>query len=170
MNKTETAWLAGLLEGEGCFHTVGGTPAVTLLMTDRDIVYRVATLFATKVYPVKNSRLGTKQAWRTIAYGDIAIRIMRLVEPHMGKRRRAKIHSVLQAAAERLGPPVGSRGGLAKLKEEYIPLMRYLHQQHGFGYRRQAKMLGMSRSAIRYVLNGTTWGHVEYGIREVVGR
>ncbi len=168
MKKTELAWLAGLLEGEGHFSMAGGSPAVVLLMTDKDVVKRVSALFSSKVYPVKDNRPNTKQAWRTIAYGDKAINIMQLVRPHMGERRGSKIDEVLRSAENRLGPPVGSRGGLAKLREEHIPLMRYLHQQHGFGSRRQSKMIGMSRSAVRYVLNGTTWHNVSYGIKEVV--
>lgn len=51
----EIAWMAGLLEGEGCFTAEGGQrarfryPRITLGMTDRDVVERASVLFDARV-------------------------------------------------------------------------------------------------------------------------
>jgi len=44
MPREDAAWLAGLLDGEGCFDAPRGNPRVRLKMTDFDIVFRVAAL------------------------------------------------------------------------------------------------------------------------------
>lgn len=53
MTEIETAWLAGLLEGEGYFGTINSWvsgrcyryPRIGVNMTDRDVIDRVATLW-----------------------------------------------------------------------------------------------------------------------------
>lgn len=104
MSKTELAWLAGLLEGEGCFYLTSNRqtkktyhyPAVQLCMTDRDIVERAAVLMGTKCWARKaNYKPNWNQAWVTAVIGSRAVALMEAVLPFMGIRRSAKIRSLI---------------------------------------------------------------------------
>ena len=100
-------WLAGLLEGEGCFNYRydRDQPRVTLEMTDRDVVQRVARMFGANVSrrrPRRTMGTGTftvgwtKESFQTAIHGDRAIDLMKIVKPFMGTRRRAKISEILR--------------------------------------------------------------------------
>jgi hypothetical protein len=52
MTESDLAWLAGLLEGEGCFHFTR-TAYVVISMTDEDIIERAASLMNSKWHAVK---------------------------------------------------------------------------------------------------------------------
>jgi hypothetical protein len=104
----EVAWLAGILEGEGSFMMIrnrpgGGItrykyPVVTVNMTDRDVIERVANLFGCKTHKISMPKPPPvrKQAWRAIITGSGAADWMRVLLPHMGERRSARIREVLQ--------------------------------------------------------------------------
>lgn len=97
------AWLAGLLEGEGCFYAgtrkVGDATyrrvALQLLMTDLCPVKRAADLM--RVPWVKSKRItkGGKPLYRTNAHGRKAAQWMMTLYPLMGERRQAKIRECL---------------------------------------------------------------------------
>lgn len=100
MSEKELMYLAGLLEGEGSF--LAGAPSapnkirVTVQMTDRDVVEKVAVMFGDKAVlraVPRNSRW--KTTYRTTVTGRAAADLMRRLYPHMGVRRRAQIDRVL---------------------------------------------------------------------------
>jgi hypothetical protein len=98
--RGDVMWLAGLLEGEGWFgrnHYV--TPTIKVSMTDRDVIARVAALFGNAVTverrPVDPRRPNAKQQWSTTIYGHRAVAWMRVLLPHMGSRRSARISELL---------------------------------------------------------------------------
>ena len=105
MTEGEIQWLAGLLEGEGCFGAWGPIrggrrlrAAVSLKMTDRDVVERAHALLGleTIVMTKGDSRgKGWSDTYVWQANGATAERIMRLVLPYMGERRTAKINEIL---------------------------------------------------------------------------
>lgn len=101
-------WLAGLLEGEGCFSSaISGssglyrTPFISLVMTDYDVVEE-----ASKVIFLVGGR-STKLSKRALPSGKIAhslfmtglpaAKVMWTILPHMGERRAWKIRSILKA-------------------------------------------------------------------------
>mgnify|MGYP001558857774 FL=1 len=99
-------WLAGLLEGEGCFTTAHGqsgthTPMISLAMTDRDGMASAAGLMTTiggRLMKLRQRRLPSgKSVYTTQVTGLPAVKIMHLVYPYMGERRAAKIHTVIAA-------------------------------------------------------------------------
>jgi len=98
----ELAWLAGLLEGEGCFMATrkgrnkAANVEVTVKMTDRDVIEHVAAVWNAGVYlePPPHG-LSKKQAYSTCLTGKRARRMMSLLCPYMGARRRAKIETLL---------------------------------------------------------------------------
>jgi len=89
----ETAWLAGLLEGEGCF-VQSRYPRIQLSMVDRDIVERAARMMEAGVREprVRPPRL---PQFLVSPSGARAVTAMKRILPHMGGRRSKKIASIL---------------------------------------------------------------------------
>jgi len=105
--EQEIIWLAGLLEGEGCFYMdkqlsrsgsgeYTRTPKISVGMVDEDVIVHVARLFGTKVYAAKPYREG-KRMYTATTSGVKAAWLMRAILPWMGARRSEKISEVLKA-------------------------------------------------------------------------
>lgn len=105
MTTEETAWLAGLLEGEGCFAVTSKSRArpdvrVELKMTDRDVVLRAAALMG---FGPSRLRMNVspyprhKDTHVVSARAEDAVRVMLAVRPYMGARRGARIDECLAA-------------------------------------------------------------------------
>ena len=94
-------WLAGLLEGEGSFHTsinrAGARPRISVAMTDKDVMERVARELETKVLgPYPHGPDGKYQPMYNVAVaGKRALGVMLTLYPEMGQRRRQQIKAVL---------------------------------------------------------------------------
>ena len=99
-------WLAGLLEGEGCFTAISqGTgmrpkhPVILLTMSDKDVVQKAARLLdgrkVSKMYtPTMKSR-GAKPCWRAQVTCTRAVDWMKKLYPFMGKRRKTRIRQLV---------------------------------------------------------------------------
>jgi hypothetical protein len=76
MKDTEAAWLAGLIDGDGCFtatkRTKGGveyrSPVMLIDMTHEATIRYIAELFGATYYPT--SQPGRKQAYRVQLMGN----------------------------------------------------------------------------------------------------
>lgn len=96
LSKTEAAWLAGILEGEGWFGDVrsraGGRryPIIAVKMKDLDVIQKVADLFGGMAITNPKTDKGD-DIWVVRARGKRAISIMQQVYPFMGNRRRETI-------------------------------------------------------------------------------
>jgi hypothetical protein len=93
----QIGWLAGLLEGEGCFYVNGSSSiGIRLSMTDKDVVECAARLMQSK--PGNPSVRGgnRKPIYYTAVNGLSAASWMMTVWPLMGERRQAKIAECLQ--------------------------------------------------------------------------
>lgn len=87
-------WLVGLLEGEGCF-AYGDSPSISVGMTDRDVIEKLASILGTHVrgpYKYKHNR---KPVYYANKFGHEAISWMFMLYPFMGERRRAKIVTIV---------------------------------------------------------------------------
>lgn len=111
----EATWLAGLLEGEGCFSpTCRGfrsiNPRVTLDMTDLDVIERASRAWpgASEVRTTEHE--GRKTSHRLVWQGEPAILLMRSVLPDMGKRRGEKILAVIADLLEHKTKPCSQCG------------------------------------------------------------
>ena len=109
MTSNELHWLAGLLEGEGCFttskHPKRGTSArattVAVCSTDADVVERAAALMGTKTMQrLENGPRATRALYRASVYGHAAAKLMLRVLPLMGARRQQRIKELLQSYLE----------------------------------------------------------------------
>lgn len=98
----DLAWLAGLLEGEGCFSLAKGHGprhkiTIQLSMTDEDVVRHAAEIAGVGA-SVKCYQRGGKDVfvWIVGKQNDAAALMMTLC-PLMGERRQAKIRECLKA-------------------------------------------------------------------------
>ena len=91
LTKTrDIIWLAGLLEGEGCFMLEKGKYlSISLRMTDEDIVVRAAILMKSTVYRYKNT-------WVTKFSGARTVGWMMTLYPLLGKRRKEKVALIIK--------------------------------------------------------------------------
>ena len=98
-------WLAGLLEGEGCFSKQRNTsnhcttPLVEVVMVDLDIIEKAKSLFedigGRKIKIRKRYLHSGKIAYHCSVTGLPAVKIMLVVLPFMGARRSSCIHTVI---------------------------------------------------------------------------
>jgi hypothetical protein len=110
MTNIEIGWLAGILEGEGCFSAYKilrrwetkkhGTrerrhvvPRITLRSTDHDVVETAARLMGSKV--VGPFKTGHKPVYTTDLTHSKAVEMMKFLKPHMHSRRVATIEKIL---------------------------------------------------------------------------
>jgi len=104
MNRTpqQIAWLAGLLEGEGCFGAYKKEPKgqkslkIGLSMSDKDIVERVAYIFNKPMYIERRNQKGRKLQYICDLHGNKAAAWMMTIYKFMGERRKDRIRELLQ--------------------------------------------------------------------------
>jgi hypothetical protein len=103
MNDVETAWVAGIVEGEGSIfaHRIvrGGRayiyPRLAVSMTDQDILLRLQAVTGVGcIYGPYETGFKPKWAWHVTAKAD-ARALLIVIRPYMGIRRTAKIDEVL---------------------------------------------------------------------------
>jgi hypothetical protein len=108
ITQRDLYWLAGLIEGEGCFHGSdgnGGQTTISINMTDRDVIERAAAIFgATEKISQRSTigRLGKKPIFCIRVNGTRAVGWMMTLYSLMGARRKQKIRVVLDAWSKRL--------------------------------------------------------------------
>ncbi len=99
MNSTTKHWLAGLLEGEGSFMagppSKPNLPIITVNMTDKDVIEKVAELFETKVCFLKRREQKWKDNYSARVKGKKAVEMMKALKPLMGERRQQQIEKAL---------------------------------------------------------------------------
>ena len=109
MLDDEAAWLAGLLEGEGCFtfqlgkNRNGGkrkrpSLAVSVSMSDKDVIERVQQVVgAGTISYVPPRKEGWKPLWRWgLSRRAEVIQLVTELRPWMGERRGARIDEMIQ--------------------------------------------------------------------------
>jgi hypothetical protein len=94
ISLSEIAWLAGLLEGEGCFLFHHGA-SVVLKMTDKDVVERAASLMGVKVIARDPKNIKWKRTYDARVNGYQAVAWMLTIYSFMGERRKKKIIEII---------------------------------------------------------------------------
>jgi len=89
----DIAWLAGLLEGEGCFY-LAKTPSITISMTDKDVIEKVASLFNREIY--LRNHLAKKKSYEVGIYGSDAVAWMFTIYSFMKERRKERIRNIVK--------------------------------------------------------------------------
>lgn len=153
---TDIAWLAGICEGEASF-LWNCSPAISLQMSDKDVVERVARLIGGKVRgPYQPKGKATyRQTWVCVISGSNAAAWMMTLYSFMGERRRAKIEEVLQCWKDKpnwpkarrstrlpaICHPERNRVAFGKCKECYMAEWRATHRESINARRRKARTL-----------------------------
>jgi len=102
----EIYWVAGLVEGEGCFGRMKSgrdykgkkyfTTYIQVKMTDKDVIEKLAKLWKRSVMiGDKKDYSYYKQGWKVRVQGPTAIGWMMTLYSIMGKRRQEKIKELL---------------------------------------------------------------------------
>lgn len=106
MSEREIGWVAGILEGEGCFSVLKNRSSkkiylhakVHIQSSDRDVVEKIQSFsgLGTVAGPFKtrSAKHSPMHSWQT--QGDDARTLMNLILPQMGIRRKKKIKQVLE--------------------------------------------------------------------------
>lgn len=93
--REDAAWLAGLLDGEGCIDMPRGNPRLRIKMSDHDVVLRAAHLMDARTHmETVEGRLPLLVAQVT---GDRARSVLRDVLPWLGARRTTRATEVLMS-------------------------------------------------------------------------
>lgn len=98
LSPSNLGWLAGLLEGEGCFSLTGTsrtTPTITLVMTDQDVMERAADVMGAPSIWMPKLRPRRKQTYRFALSGSRAVGWMMTLYPFLGSRRKARLRECL---------------------------------------------------------------------------
>lgn len=105
MTPEETAWAAGLLEGEGTFF-IGSSPVpyaeICCAMTDPDVLAKLQRIVGGTIAKPFWTEKSTKpiQRWQMSRRAHLRPVLLALY-PHMGERRQAKIQKMLAVLDER---------------------------------------------------------------------
>ena len=93
----DVAWVAGLMEGEGSFYVSStGQPKLSIMMSDKDVLERLAELFGTTARgPYGPYGRSKKQVWQVTLCNTKAASWMMTIYALMGERRKEKIKEVL---------------------------------------------------------------------------
>jgi hypothetical protein len=106
ISDPERYWLAGLLEGEGTFvagpPSRRGAPALALVMTDADVVQRVARMWDRALVAIRPRQPHHKTAYASRVRGATAAIWMRGVRRLLGARRQHQIDRALAAHSGKL--------------------------------------------------------------------
>ena len=98
-SEAEIGYIAGLWEGEGYFTLVDGSaPRIRLAMTDYDVLVKAAVIMSIDVIKIRVVRKSGPKLKTLYAFdlnGRDAIKWMRIIRPHMGIRRGAKIDEII---------------------------------------------------------------------------
>lgn len=104
IQEIKTSWIAGLLEGEGCFsyRHDKNYASIQFNTTDFDIMTKYITYLRELGFDIKNKIVKLKKKKETHKQGYAieitskkAIGIMKLILPYMGIRRKNKIEEII---------------------------------------------------------------------------
>ena len=118
-------WIAGLLEGEGCFYLSGTTPSISIQMTDQDTIEKFGDLTkcANGLYITRDSRENRQVTYRLQFGGSLALQWMFTLYSLMSLRRKAKIREILQVV---MNKPAHGTGLWSDPKKSLIRSFRKL--------------------------------------------
>lgn len=110
MKKSDAAWAAGIIEGEGWIGTMwyrdkthGSKGCVSVVMTDRDVLRRLYLLFKAGSFRERRAQQRHwKRQWIWRVYRQEAVvSVLQTIYPWLGKRRRAAATQVLKLIASK---------------------------------------------------------------------
>lgn len=102
LSEIQAAWLAGILDGEGCLDFTRQSPRVRVKMTDHDLILRVATMLpGARIHHEAPRQPHHKPCLVVQVHGDAAVSALRSVLPYLSSRRTAKATEIILAHGNR---------------------------------------------------------------------
>lgn len=151
MSERDLYWLAGLLEGEGCFLPRSGKYQVTisLEMCDEDIVQRVGQLLNAKYFLIHPKNPKHKLSYKISKRGFEAYEMMKLLQPLMGKRRACKIQECIDVYEAN----AAKQAIIVEARKQMYQDVRLLSKQ-GHSANELAEKYGVTNYRIYQILRG----------------
>lgn len=110
INMGNIYYIAGLLEGEGCFGFYNNCPSIQISMTDLDRIRKAKVILDINNRNVIRTQLSKsykhKNRYALSVSGDIAIQWMMTIYSLMGDRRKAKIKEIIEQWKARVKPSI----------------------------------------------------------------
>lgn len=113
----DLAWLAGIIEGEGCLSPCGPNSwRVGVKMTDEDVVRRVADVAGVgRVAGPYEPRNGNKPQWTwTVSKSSDVVGLLATLWPFFGERRRERAGEILRWWRDQYDPDPRCKNGHRK--------------------------------------------------------
>lgn len=96
ITSIDIAWLAGLVEGEGCISSQKDKYiSLTIRMSDQDVIYKAASIMGTRVTGPYKTRDNYKPTWLCQVNGAKAAAWIMTLYALLGSRRKEKAEDVL---------------------------------------------------------------------------
>lgn len=148
MSPTDIAWLAGIIEGEGCINIerkrgrASASILLRLAMTDRDVVERAASILGSEVREAKPAKSHYKRVYTTCIFGGDAAAWIADLWDYFGGRRRAKGIDALTAYCN--GKARTRNDGLCKRGHQILEAgTTYVDKRTGQQWCKKCKLLLM---------------------------
>jgi hypothetical protein len=156
MTENEKYWLAGILEGEGSFMegppSDPNRPRISVQMSDKDIIERVADLFGVKyIHECEGSQENWSTTYQIEVRGKSAIELMRLLKPIMGNRRSRQIEDAIASHNKHYGTESRSDYSEERVRRAWELI------QKGERLIDVSKKLNMKYQFVRDLNSGRTW-------------
>ena len=115
-SRENIAWLAGLIEGEGCFYVQPnkhGSSIIKVSMTDEDVILKARKISGCgKVHGPSNHIPGNKPVWTwTVAKASHVFALSFAIFPFLCKRRSEKLITLIDRIKRMTKPICGRRHG-----------------------------------------------------------
>lgn len=138
-------WFAGLFEGEGsfCFHQ-GKPKALSIMMTDEDVLLRVQEYFGGSIHKVKKRQEHWKDCWKWSMSGEKSVELTKKILPFLGERRSARGQEYAD-----------NYRTLAQRKQRAVDLQHRVEslRAEGLTHREIASIVGKDRTYVTHLLN-----------------
>jgi hypothetical protein len=142
MDDAALAWVAGYLEGEGCFHLqqvdnqrfgLYRYPRVIAACTDLDVLQRLqrASGVGRIVGPTRRGTNSPMWRW-TVSTTREAVELMEAIYPFMGQRRRARIDEILDAMGRTMSRRLGGRTLGGRTLDHHLWVVGFLEAEGSF--------------------------------------
>lgn len=123
MSRIDLAWVAGLLEGEGSFCSVGDVASVQMVSTDADVIATVHRITGLGNVGTVKRKIKPKHSpqryWRVTRQADVRLLLEALL-PLMHRRRANQIYPLMQNLDRKLGRRGKGLGRYSKLQESTL--------------------------------------------------
>ena len=155
ISKYEIGWIAGFLEGEGYFHTVGrldSTPRVEATQVDIGPIDRLYDRFGGKMWLESRGgeygrQRGQRQPlWRWYAHPSESIQIMMTIWPLVSTKRKEEIEKCINAWKNTEQPPAPMKECKSCGADLEVVGIKWMSREDGKGRRKWCGSCGMRLS------------------------